>query len=193
MSLSQINADLFPFPAPLAEQESTMAIAEQKLAERVVVEATPPSPVPFLPRAMPATLPRRSLRRVVALPVWRLFRPVARPMLWRVRSFLTADAVRELAALRAAHETLQGAARDTVRELAALRAAHEAQHEATRDAVRAALQEAVSRAAPPPMACVEAPCRTSRDGPSHGLGLGDTAAERWLLTVALEATAAQPA
>ncbi len=144
-------------------------------AEIVAVKAVPLPSAPSRPVSpLPAVAPgprRRSLRRVVVLPVWRLVRPVARPVLWRARSFLTADALRELTTLRAAQDAMQEVTRETVRE---------------------AVQEALSRAALPSKGRADdAPCRAS--GPSHGLGLGDTAAERWLLTVALEATAAQPA
>ncbi|MBV9747310.1 MAG: hypothetical protein JO157_00700 [Acetobacteraceae bacterium] len=139
-----------------------------EIAAAITVAATTPlPPAPPLPIAPPR---RRSLRRVMALPVWRFVRPVARPALWRARSFLAADTLRELAALRAAQDAMQ---------------------EATRDAIRGAVQEALSRIAPPSNACAEPPCPAL--GPSHGLGLGDTAAERWLLTVVLEVTAAQPA
>ena len=142
--------------------------ATEELAAVMVVDAAPPPPAPSFPApSLPVAVrgrSRRSLRRVVALPVWRLVRPVARPMLWRARSFLAADALRELATLRAAQEAMQ---------------------EATRDAVREAVQEALSAAALPSRRDMEeAPCRIS--SPSHGLGLGDTAAERWLVTVALE-------
>lgn len=143
----------------LASDEPESEPVAEILAE-VTTAATMPSPAPSLPIAAPR---RRSLRRVMALPVWRLVRPVARPALWRVRNFFAADTLRELAALRAAQDAMQ---------------------EAARDAVRDAVQEALGRIALPPAAGAEAPCQAS--GPSHGLGLGDTAAERWLLTVALE-------
>ncbi len=112
--------------------------------ETVAAAAVPLSPAPSLavsqfPAAIPGTQ-RRSLRRVMALPVWRLVRPVARPALWRVRSFFAADTLRELAALRAAQGAMQEAARDAVRE---------------------ALQEALSRVASPSAAGMEASCRTS--------------------------------
>ena len=147
----------------------------EMLTEMVVANAAPPSPspavsvpassAPVVLVGAPATASRRSLRRVVALPVWRLIRPVARPMLWRARSFLAADSVREMAALRAAHEAMQ---------------------DASREAIRDAVQDALSRAIQPPgTARVEEATRRPA-GPSHGLGFGDTAAERWLLTAALD-------
>ena len=161
-ALDEARALAIAEPEPEVEMLTEMVVAE------AVTPSTPPLSVSPLPETMTATSRRRSLRRVMALPVWRLIRPVARPLLWRARSFLTADAVRELAALRAAHEAMQ---------------------EASRGAVRDAVQEALSGTASPSMAYAEeAPQRAPRrgSGPSYGLGLGDTAAERWLLTVALE-------
>lgn len=137
---------LVPTPA----ESLVEAPAEVPVAEVVPLATIPAAPV------------HRSLRRTLALPLWRLVRPVARPVLWRARTFFMADAVRELAVLRASQEAMQ-------------------------QAVREAVQEALGCAASPPACTGE----TLRGGPSHGLGLGDTAAERWLLTVALESS--QPA
>lgn len=105
-----------------------------------------PDPVPM------RTVPRRPWSRAALLPAWRAMRPVARPALWRLRSFFTAEAMRELAALRA-------------------------QQDQARELLERAMQ---SRTAPPPVA------PTPASQPTYGAGLGDTPAERWLLTLVLE-------
>lgn len=120
-----------------------------------------------LPAVALQPAPRRGLGRAAVRPIWRLIRPIARPVLWRARSFLMADTVRELTGLRDSYQQMQQSMDDAVREAAA---------EETRP---------VPVPAPMPVAAW-APHRAAYDVPGHGLGLGDTAAERWLLTVALE-------
>ena len=119
---------------------------------------------------------RRSLRRAVALPIWLLVRPFARPLVWRARTFLMAETVQEITAVRVAQDAMR-AAQDTI---------HEVTRSAIEDAARKIVEEALDRVAPPPPAPSPAPPRVVSHGPSYGLGLGDTAAERWLLTAALE-------
>ena len=52
-----------------------------------------PEPEPPEPEIVvqPPVPPRRRLMAHVLLPVWRLIRPVARPIAWRVRTFMTAE------------------------------------------------------------------------------------------------------
>ncbi len=94
----------------------------------------------------PAASPRRSLRAAVAHPIWRLVRPVVRPVLWRARAFFTADALRGLAELRTAQEALQ---------------------QAVRDAATAALDE---RSVTPPAPAAAAPRRAYNAPPGAGTG-----------------------
>ena len=169
---------------PAAEAE--IADARPQAADACEVE--PVQPVQAPPQA-PSGAPerherlRRPLRRAVALPIWRLVRPFARPLIWRARTFLTAETTREIAAVRASQDAL-GAAQDTI---------HEATRAAIENAARKVVEEALDRVAPPPPAPPPSPPKVVNYGPSHGIGLGDTAAERWLLTAALEMPAQGPA
>jgi len=145
--------------------DEAQARAAAPAAREVVLD--PPQAVsmaakPVSIQVPPATSPRRAVRDGVAHPIWRLVRPVVRPLLWRARAFFTADALSGLAELRAAQEALQ---------------------QAMRDASAAALDE---RSPVPPVPAAAAPRRAYNAPPGEGLGLGDTAAERWLLTLALE-------
>jgi hypothetical protein len=66
-------------------------------------------------------------------------------------------------------------------------------HQATREAAREAVQDALRGAGPASPSAHAPPRMEPYGGPAPALCLGDTAAERWLLTVALLDGAAQPA
>ena len=128
------------------------ALAEATAPPAFLPDPEPPTPEPLPPVAdlAPAPIPLppvRNWRRTAALPAWRLIRPIARPLLWRTRTFMNADAVRDIAALREAHNSLVAALDHPV-------------------------PQAVASPPPPPPPPI----------PSPGLAMGDTAAERWLLT-----------
>ncbi len=86
---------------------------------------------------------------------WRLARPVLHPTLWRLRSFFTASTERELVALRDAQDALRDA----------------------QNAFLARLDRPTIDLPPPP--------RPPLPAPSPGLAMGDTPAERWLVTLLL--------
>jgi hypothetical protein len=142
---------------PLDKAEESAPVARPEPGHS---RGSPPLAAPSAPS--PHWAPRRMLRRAAAVSIWRLLRPIARPLLWRARTFFMADALRELAELGGAQQAM-------------LEAMLEAQVE----------RRSGDTASP------AAPCRVGHGAPGEGLGLGDTAAERWLLTVALESAQAR--
>ncbi len=86
-------------PAPLPPPEPE---PEPKPELRPEPEPEPdPQPAPFAePGLDPAPIRARNWQRRLALSLYRLVRPVVRPMAWRTRSFVTGDILRELAWIR---------------------------------------------------------------------------------------------
>lgn len=150
-----------------ALDETMQALAARPEADEAAQpEVQEAASVPLPALAPPSAPQQHSLRRAAALPIWRLIRPIARPLLWRTRNFLMAGAVHELAELRATQQRMQRA-------------------------MPGAAREAAEEARPGLALTAALPRRAAHDVPGHGLGLGDTAAERWLLTVALDGAQAR--
>lgn len=84
----------------LADAEAT--ILDLRKAQEVS-EEMPPERTRISPPAKPSL---RSIGKRLLKPLWRLVRPVVRPLLWRGRTFLLGPATQELADLRAQQQLL---------------------------------------------------------------------------------------
>lgn len=97
--LHAAKAEIASLQQALADALAPAAFGEAETGDLAAESPAPPEPAPVR-----LAVPRRSWPRAALLPAWRAMRPVARPALWRLRTFFTAEAMRELAALRAQHD-----------------------------------------------------------------------------------------